>query len=215
MSVNIDAVFQKFWSHSLFLTTFIQFINKSHCLYLENISRILPTLITSTAAPQSMPPPLDWTVASNRSSFSLPFPYYSPFSTPVIFLKCQSDQVTRLQWLPIRINDTVYKAITCPCDLSNLISDHSPLYIHHSPHLATGLSILLILFPPKNHLSVILSLLVFSFQVHWLLLYFPPWPCHASCRTLVPRPGIKPGTLAMEVRSPNHWTTREFPDFCS
>ena len=28
---------------------------------------------------------------------------------------------------------------------------------------------------------------------------------------LVSQPGIEPGPLAVEVESPNHWTTREFP----
>ena len=31
-------------------------------------------------------------------------------------------------------------------------------------------------------------------------------------RILVPRPGIKPGSPAVEVWSPNYWTTREFPE---
>ena len=30
-----------------------------------------------------------------------------------------------------------------------------------------------------------------------------------ACGILVPWPGIKPGSLAMEPQSPNHWTTRE------
>ena len=29
---------------------------------------------------------------------------------------------------------------------------------------------------------------------------------------LVPRPGMEPGPPAVEARSPNHWTSREFPD---
>ena len=28
---------------------------------------------------------------------------------------------------------------------------------------------------------------------------------------IVPQPGIEPGTSAVKARSPNHWTTREFP----
>ena len=31
-----------------------------------------------------------------------------------------------------------------------------------------------------------------------------------ACGILVPWPGIKPAPPAMEVQSPNHWTTREF-----
>ena len=37
------------------------------------------------------------------------------------------------------------------------------------------------------------------------------WPHHVACRTLVPRPGIKPVPPAVEMWSPNHWTAREFP----
>ena len=33
----------------------------------------------------------------------------------------------------------------------------------------------------------------------------------ATCWTLVPQLGIKPRPPAVEVESPNHWTTREFP----
>ena len=32
-----------------------------------------------------------------------------------------------------------------------------------------------------------------------------------ACGILVPPPGIKPGPPAVNVQSPNHWTTREFP----
>ena len=35
--------------------------------------------------------------------------------------------------------------------------------------------------------------------------------CHA-CGNLVPQPGIKPGPSAMREQSPNHWTTKEFPE---
>ena len=37
---------------------------------------------------------------------------------------------------------------------------------------------------------------------------------HAACKILVPPPGIEPVPPAVEVRSPNHWTTREFPTLC-
>ena len=33
------------------------------------------------------------------------------------------------------------------------------------------------------------------------------------CGILVPRPGIEPGPPEVEVRSPKHWTAREFPNF--
>ena len=32
-----------------------------------------------------------------------------------------------------------------------------------------------------------------------------------ACGILVPRPRIKPSPCAVEAWSPNHWTTREFP----
>ena len=32
-----------------------------------------------------------------------------------------------------------------------------------------------------------------------------------TCRILVPQPGIEPRHLAVKARSPNPWTTREFP----
>ena len=38
--------------------------------------------------------------------------------------------------------------------------------------------------------------------------------CHCvACRILVPQPGIEPGPLAVRALSPNHWATREFPNF--
>ena len=35
----------------------------------------------------------------------------------------------------------------------------------------------------------------------------------AACGILLPRPGIEPSTLALEVPSPDHWTAREVPAF--
>ena len=34
-------------------------------------------------------------------------------------------------------------------------------------------------------------------------------PCHMACGILVPWPGIEPKSPALEVQSPNHWTTRK------
>ena len=34
-----------------------------------------------------------------------------------------------------------------------------------------------------------------------------------ACGTLVPQPGIEPGSPAVKALSPNHWTVREFPAF--
>ena len=39
------------------------------------------------------------------------------------------------------------------------------------------------------------------------------WLSHAACGILVPRPGIEPGVVAVKAPSPNHWTTREVPNF--
>ena len=36
-------------------------------------------------------------------------------------------------------------------------------------------------------------------------------PCHGACGILVPQTGIEPVPPAMEVRSPNHWTTGKVP----
>ena len=37
------------------------------------------------------------------------------------------------------------------------------------------------------------------------------WCCPVACGILVPQPGMEPIPLAMEAWSPNHLTTREFP----
>ena len=38
------------------------------------------------------------------------------------------------------------------------------------------------------------------------------WPCHVACRILVPQPGIELMSPATKLQSPNHRTTRGFPD---
>ena len=45
----------------------------------------------------------------------------------------------------------------------------------------------------------------------YLFVYF--WPCHASCRILVTRPGVELGDLTVRAPSLNHWSAREFPMF--
>ena len=37
------------------------------------------------------------------------------------------------------------------------------------------------------------------------------WALSCGMRDLVPGPGMEPGPPALEVRSLNHWTTREVP----
>ena len=44
-----------------------------------------------------------------------------------------------------------------------------------------------------------------------MYLFFYFWLHHAACGILIPRPGIEPMPPAVEVRSLNHWTTREVP----
>ena len=39
------------------------------------------------------------------------------------------------------------------------------------------------------------------------------WLSHATCRILIPQPGIEPRPSAVEVWSPNHWTASEVPYF--
>ena len=51
-----------------------------------------------------------------------------------------------------------------------------------------------------------------EYQIIFIFIFFF-WPCLASCGILVPRPGIEPAPPALETRSPNHRTTREFPVF--
>ena len=45
----------------------------------------------------------------------------------------------------------------------------------------------------------------------FLFLFFFFWLHQLAGWNLVPKPGIKPESLAVEVKNPNHWTTREFP----
>ena len=39
------------------------------------------------------------------------------------------------------------------------------------------------------------------------------WPWWSTCGILVPWPGIEPGPSAERAQSPNHWTTREVPQY--
>ena len=53
-----------------------------------------------------------------------------------------------------------------------------------------------ILLPPRTFIS--------------FFLFF--WLCCLACGILVPGPGIEPAPSAVKAQSPNHWTTREFPE---
>ena len=44
-----------------------------------------------------------------------------------------------------------------------------------------------------------------------LFLFFVFWPHRASCRILVPRPGIEPTPPVVEAWSLNRWTARDVP----
>ena len=46
------------------------------------------------------------------------------------------------------------------------------------------------------------------------ILFFP-LPYYVVCGILVPWPGIEPGPLAVDIRTPNHWTTRKYPGRCN
>ena len=49
---------------------------------------------------------------------------------------------------------------------------------------------------------------LFKLSLFFVCLFWP----HCTARgILVPRPGVEPGSPVVEAWSPNHWTTREFP----
>ena len=54
-----------------------------------------------------------------------------------------------------------------------------------------------------------------QYLVGWAFLFssighnFFFWPCHVACDILVPWPGIKPTSPALEAQCLNHWITRE------
>ena len=54
-------------------------------------------------------------------------------------------------------------------------------------------------------------LLPFFLKIMEFYFYFLVGPLLVACGILVPQPATKPGPPVMEVQSPNHWTTREFP----
>ena len=53
---------------------------------------------------------------------------------------------------------------------------------------------------------------VFFLKTRRPFIYLFFWLCPAACDILVPRPGIKPGPLAVRAPSPNHWPAREVPE---
>ena len=59
--------------------------------------------------------------------------------------------------------------------------------------------------PPSN---LLLSKTFLQAHSFYFILFLPH---HSACGILVHWPGIKHVSLAVEVQTPNHWTTREFP----
>ena len=56
----------------------------------------------------------------------------------------------------------------------------------------------------------------FSLRLEWKGLFiYLFWLFHMACGFLMPWPGIKPLSPALEVQILNHWTTREVPDSCT
>ena len=76
-----------------------------------------------------------------------------------------------------------------------MVASPSPLHLFSHANLSVT-SFLAALFFKKNP---------------FMYLFFYFWLHHAACGILIPRPGTEPMPPAVEVRSLNHWTTREVP----
>ena len=63
-------------------------------------------------------------------------------------------------------------------------------------------------------LTVSLSLFLRLKILLFFLSFFFFWSYYVTCGTLVPWPGIKPVSPAVDAQSPNHWPTREVPWLC-
>ena len=86
----------------------------------------------------------------------------------------------------------------CPHLCLGLTSGIPKFYLTSLPHLGT-------------HCTIIYLIFFLQFDSFFFFFFWPHW---AACGLLAPRPGIKPRPPAVEAQSPNHWTTREFPDWC-
>ena len=66
----------------------------------------------------------------------------------------------------------------------------------------------------SGFLWVLMTPTLSTHQFCKLSLFFPSifWPRYTACKILVPQPGIELVSSAIEVQSPNHWTTREVPE---
>lgn len=151
MPVNINSTFQKFWScplsHNLYP------IHKQISLFLS--WKYIQNLTHPLHLHCSSPSPYHQLLLTEQQPLAGP-PCYSLLSTqpPVIFLKCQLDQITRVQRFPIRIHDMVDKV--CPCDFSNHTIQPSCYKIISFTDSTPS-------YPTKNHLSVISVRFLFKF----------------------------------------------------
>ena len=58
--------------------------------------------------------------------------------------------------------------------------------------------------------------LIFHYRInHIVFFFFFFWPSRAACGILVPQPGIKPKSPAVESGSLNYWTTMEIQSHCT
>ena len=64
----------------------------------------------------------------------------------------------------------------------------------------------------KNVFVILVSIMLMKSVDIYILFFF----ClhHTACGILVPQQGIEPRPSALKAWSPNHWTTREFPQNC-
>ena len=65
------------------------------------------------------------------------------------------------------------------------------------------------MWPRPGQLGMSPQVLIFIFFYYYY--YFNFWLYHATCRILVPRPGIGPAPPAAEAPSLNRWTPRKVP----
>ena len=63
----------------------------------------------------------------------------------------------------------------------------------------------------NSHCLTVWTMYIWNLSLDTFIWFWFFGQTHVACRILVPWPGTEPGPLAAKVRSPNHWTTREFP----
>ena len=83
-----------------------------------------------------------------------------------------------------------------------------------SPGMLDGLcSCLLALLEDKLLSASVDSLFLDALFPDGMCLLFYFWLHHTTCGILIPQPGIKPVSPALEAQSPNHWTAKEVPQW--